>query len=79
MMNTSCTNEKTKRKCYRVFCLDTNWNLYFVSRTAYEAMKSLLYYLNLSVLDKDARIELAGGGRTLTVTHNHLTYSCCND
>ena len=78
-MNSNCTSEKTKRKCYRVFCLDTNRNLYFVSRTALEAMKALIYYLNLSALDKDARVELAGGGRTLTVIHNHLTYSYINN
>ena len=79
MVNSNCTNEKTKKKCYRVFCLETHRNLYFVSRTALEAMKALIYYLNLSVLDRGARVDLAGGGRTLTVVHNNLTYSCINN
>lgn len=78
-MSSNCTNEKTKRKCYRVFCLETHRNLYFVSRIAIEAMKSLIYYLNLSVLDMGACVEIAGGGRTLTVVHNNLTYSCINN
>lgn len=78
-MSSNCTNEKTKRKCYRVFYLETHRNLYFVSRTALEAMKALIYYLNLSVLDRGARVELSGGGRTLTVVHNRLTYSCVNN
>ena len=78
-MSSNCTNEKTKKKCYRIFCLETHRNLYFVSRTALEAMKALIYYLNLSALDKDAHVELAGGGRTLTVVHNRLTYSCVNN
>ena len=78
-MNSSCTKEKRTRRCYQVYCLETHRNLYFASRTAFEAMKSLIYYLNLSVLDKGARVELVGGGRTLTVVHNNLTYSCVNN
>lgn len=62
----------------RVFCLDDGKELYFSSKTPLQAMQSLIYYLNLSHEDKSAKIDLLGGGRTLSVVHNGKTYSCLN-
>ncbi|MPM06330.1 hypothetical protein SDC9_52629 [bioreactor metagenome] len=61
-----------------VFCLDDGKKLYFASKTPLLAMQSLIYYLNLSHTDKSAKVELLGGGRTLSVVHNGKTYSCLN-
>ena len=66
-------------KSYRVFNLDTRKSLYVVKPTAYQAMEALIYYLNLSHLDKDAKIQLCGGGRTLSVVHNREMWGCIND
>lgn len=61
-----------------VFCLDDNSKLYFSAKTPYDAMKHLIYYLNLSYYDKNSKIELLGKGRTLSVVHNGRTYSILN-
>ena len=58
--------------------LDTGKSLYFVSRTPLEAMNALLYYLNLSKKDNSAKIQLLGGGRTLSLVHAGETWSCRN-
>lgn len=62
-------------KCYN---LDTHQWLYFTARTPYEAMEKLLYTLNLKRKDTSAKIQLIGGGRTLSITHNGETWSCLN-
>lgn len=67
------------KRCYDILCLDTHTWMTFVSTTAYEAMKSLIYYLNLSHNDAAAEIMLLGGGRTLSVVHSGRTYACMND
>lgn len=59
----------------KVFCLDDQSELHFFAKTPYEAMEKLIYTLNLSHLDKNARIELCNG-RTLSVQHNGKTYGC---
>jgi len=61
-----------------VFCLDTKRTLYFDAKTPYEAMEKLIYYLNLSHKDPNAKIQLVGKGRHLTVIHNGKTYSVRN-
>jgi len=61
-----------------VYCLDTQKVFYFDAATPYQAMEKLLYYLNLSHLDEDAKIQLVGKGRHLTVIHNGNTYSVRN-
>lgn len=61
-----------------VFCLDTGRRLYFDARTPLEAMNKLIYYLNVSHKDDDAKVQLLGHGRTLSVVHCGLTYSCLN-
>ena len=69
-----------KNKCYHVVCLDKPHNgYYFVKSTALQAMQALIYFLNLSHNDPNAVVNMYGGGRTLSVTHNGLTYSCIND
>lgn len=68
------------KKLYHIMCLDkprSGW--YFLAPTALQAMQSLIYYLNISNVDKDAIVNMYGGGRTLSVTHNKITYSCLND
>lgn len=62
-------------RCYN---LDTYQELYFTARTPYEAMEKLLYTLNLKRKDTGAKIQLLGGGRTLSLIHNGETWSCLN-
>lgn len=62
----------------RIYNLDTHQSLYFCARTPYEAMEKLLYTLNLRKLDSETRIQLLGGGRTLTIVHCGETWSCLN-
>lgn len=72
-----CDDEK---RLYHIICLDRphdGW--YFLAPTALQAMQSLIYYLNISHVDKESIVNMYGGGRTLSVTHNGLTYSCLND
>ena len=66
-------------KAIKVLCLDTGLEMVFSARTGLEAMQKALYTLDLRRLDKNAKIELAGGGRTLTMTHNGETYSTLSD
>lgn len=67
------------KKIYRVFCLDDHAAFYYLTRTAYEAMESHLYCLNLRHYDKNAKIQLLGGGRTLSIVHNGTTWACPNN
>lgn len=41
-------------------------------------MEKLLYTLNLKRKDTGAKIQLLGGGRTLSLIHNGETWSCLN-
>ena len=59
----------------KVFCLDDNRTLSFFANSGYEAMQKLIYFLNLSHKDDNAKIELCNG-RTLSVVHNGKTYGC---
>lgn len=67
------------KRAIDVFNLDENKHMTFVSETPYNAMESLIYYLNLSHADKNAKVDLIGGGRALTTIHNGKTYSCINN
>ena len=67
-----------KKKLYRVFGLDDHSEYYYLTGTPLEAMQAHLYYLNLRRYDKNAKVELFGGGRTLSIIHNGMTYSCVN-
>ncbi len=58
--------------------LDTGRRLYFNARTPLEAMNKLLYTLNTQRYDREARVLLAGGGRTLYLEHKGQTWSCLN-
>lgn len=58
-----------------VLCLDDQTELHFSANSGYEAMEKLLYYLNLSHQDNNAKIELCNG-RTWSVVHNGKTYGC---
>lgn len=78
-MNPPRREENGSKKMYRVFCLDGQTECWYLSRTAYEAMESHLYCLNLKHYDKDAKVLLMGGGRTFGVEHNGVTWSCLND
>lgn len=62
-------------RCYN---LDTHQELYFTARAPYKAMEKLLYTLNLKRKDTGAKIQLLGGGRTLSLIHNGETWSCLN-
>ena len=41
-------------------------------------MNKLLYTLNTQGYDREARVLLAGGGRTLYLEHKGQTWSCLN-
>ena len=59
----------------KVFCLDDNRTLSFFANSGYEAMQKLIYFLNLSHKDDNAKIELCNN-RILSVVHNGKTYGC---
>lgn len=59
----------------KVFCLDDGKELLFFANSGYEAMQKLIYYLNLSHQDNNAKIELHNE-RTWSVVHNGKTYGC---
>lgn len=59
----------------KVLCLDTGTEMYFSAKTGYEAMQKLIYTLNLSHKDINAKIEICNN-RTLSVLHNGKTYGC---
>ena len=61
-----------------VYNLDTGKRLLFFAKTPLEAMNSLLYYLNLSHADREAKIDLLGRGRTLSLLHHGETWSVPN-
>ena len=59
----------------KVFCLDDQRELLFFANSGYEAMQKLIYFLNLSHNDDNAKIELRSG-RTWEVVHCGKTYGC---
>jgi hypothetical protein len=66
------------KRAIKVYCLDDNTTMIYISETPYMAMQAAIYYENLKHFDKEAHIELLGGGRTLAFTHHGKTYSCVN-
>ena len=61
-----------------VYGLDTHEKLTFSAATPYEAMQHLIYYLNLSHQDNDAKVQTTKSGLHLFVIHNQRTYSVIN-
>jgi len=59
----------------RVLCLDDGTEHYFIAENAHDAIKKMLYTLNLQHEDKNAKIELCNG-RTWGLVHNGKTYGC---
>lgn len=59
---------------YRVRCLETDTDYYFVARTAYESLQKMLYTLNANSLDKSAVINKTISGYHLYLTHCGNTY-----
>lgn len=58
-----------------VFCLDTNEEFYFVADNGEDAINKMLYTLNVSHTDKNAKIQLINN-RTWSLVHNGKTYGC---
>lgn len=58
-----------------VYCLDTGEALIFQATTPYEAMRKLLYYLNLSKFDGNAVINKTKSNLHLYTVHNGNTWS----
>ena len=60
---------------YKVYCLDDGREYYFDTNSALEAMKKIIYTLNLPKFDVEVQV-INIGDRILTITHNDKTYSC---
>lgn len=58
-----------------VYGLDTHEQLTFQAKTPYEAMRKLIYTLNLKHKDKSAKIEKTESNLHLYTVHNGNTYS----
>lgn len=63
----------------RVVCLDTGETLWFQARTAYEAMRKLLYTLNLKHQDDNASVNMTGSCQHLFMIHNGKYWTVRND
>ena len=63
---------------HRIMCLDTKEAYWFKAKTPYLAMKSLIYFLNLSHKDNTAKVEKTESGRFLFTVHNGKTWSVSN-
>ena len=59
----------------RVLCLDDDKEYFVSAFNGHEAMKKMLYTLNLSHKDENAKIELCNN-RTWSLVHNGKTYAC---
>lgn len=62
-------------KLIGVHCLDDGKVYYFNAKNGFDAMEKMKEYLNLSHLDKFARIDLHFN-RTLEMDHNGKVYAC---
>lgn len=58
----------------KVLCLENGNEYYFDTNNGYDAIKKMMYTLNISHEDKDAKIELCNN-RTWSLTHNGKTYA----
>lgn len=62
-----------------VFCLDTGERFFYSeNKTPYEALKGMLYTLNLKYNDPKAMINKTKSGKCLFFNHNGRTYSVIN-
>lgn len=62
---------------YIVMNLDTGEDYYFVAETPYEAMRKMIYTLNLKS-KCDATINKSRTGKHLYIEHNGHTYAVSN-
>lgn len=64
-----------------VLCLDTGEEFFYLRKThtAYQALESVRYMLDLERKDDGASIEMHGAGRTLSFVHLGNTYATIND
>lgn len=67
------------RTMYDVYDLDNGTIHEFVAWTPYDAMKKMLYTLNQSHYDEDAKIEVTYSGNCLYINHCGKTYSIINE
>lgn len=63
---------------FRVRCLETDTDYYFVARTAYESLQKMLFTLNLKRKDNNAVINKTVSGCHLYLTHFDKTYAVRN-
>ncbi len=61
-----------------VMCLDTGISYGFIATTLYEAMRKMIYTLNISNEDSDAVINKTISGEHLYIEHNGKTYAIRN-
>lgn len=61
-----------------VTCLEDGKRYLYVNCTPYEAMQRMLYTLNLSREDPNARINKTVSGMHLYIEHNGKTYAVRN-
>lgn len=67
-------NTQNNRKRYvKVLCLETGTEYYFQAKDGLDAIKKMLYTLNMSREDTRADIQLCNG-RTWALTHTKNTY-----
>lgn len=59
----------------KVICMEDKTEFYFDTNNGYDAMRKMLYTLNLSFFDKSAKIQLFNN-RTYALEHNGKTYAC---
>lgn len=61
-------------KLFYVRCLETGKEFGFMAITPLEAIQKMVYTLDQSSFDKDAKILLSKTGKHLFVTHSGQTY-----
>lgn len=59
----------------KVVCIDNGKEYFFQAENGYDAMKKMVYFLNLGCRDKNAKIK-KHNDRTWELTHNGKTYGC---
>lgn len=61
-----------------VMCLDTGVSYGFIATTPYEAMRKMIYTLNISNEKRDAIINKTVSGEHLYIEHGGKTYAIRN-
>lgn len=72
--NNMTTKNKSARTSIIIYCLDDDTRYIFVSKTPYEAMEAMLYYLNLLKKDTKAAICKTETNKHLYLEHDGRTY-----